>query len=146
VHIEHNGNTLTFVNRSGKQSAGTWTSPTQISAYGETVTIGSGTSTGELIWSDGTIWSEALSISGTDNGSGMTTIEAVPSKILVTDYLTGSGKTVHTVQTGTTNDGPLKSVQGIRVNTAIDWSNGDIWTNFDLDALNAFFLMGTGYP
>ena len=52
---------------------------------------------------DGTIWSEVVLLSGTNNGTGVTTIAAVPSHVLVTDYLTGSGKTVHTVQTGTTN-------------------------------------------
>jgi len=31
-------------------------------------------------------------MTGTNNGSGTTTVQAVPSKILVTDYLTGPGR------------------------------------------------------
>jgi hypothetical protein len=56
-----------------------------------------------LIWSDGTIWSENIVIKGTNNGTGTTTISAVPSKMIVTDYFNGHGKVVHTVQTGTRN-------------------------------------------
>jgi hypothetical protein len=103
VHITQNGNALIFSDRNGTQSPGAWINPTQIAASNETVTVGSGQSTGQLLWSDGTIWSEVVKIAGTNHGSGMTTIQAVPSKLLVTDYLTGSGATVHTVQTGTTN-------------------------------------------
>ncbi|MBI3860436.1 MAG: fibronectin type III domain-containing protein [Planctomycetia bacterium] len=103
VHIFQNGSALTFSDRNGKTSPGTWVSPTQLFGYGETVTIGSGPFSGQLIWDDGTIWSAVVHLTGTNNGSGVTTIAAVPSKVLVTDYLTGSGLTVHTVQTGTTN-------------------------------------------
>ena len=103
VSIVANGNGVTFVDRNGTTSPGTWLTPTQLLCYGETVTVGTGPLAGELIWADGTIWSEAVHLTGTNNGSGTATIQAVPSRILVTDYLTGSGQTVHTVQTGTTN-------------------------------------------
>jgi hypothetical protein len=102
VHITQNGNAVSFTDRNGTQSAGTWIDTTQLSAYGETVTVGSGASSGQLLWSDGTIWSEVVLLSGTSTGATVT-IAAVPSHVLVTDYLTGSGFTVHTVQTGTKN-------------------------------------------
>ncbi|MBI3866448.1 MAG: CSLREA domain-containing protein [Planctomycetia bacterium] len=103
VHILQNDGAVTFVDRNGKQSPGAWVSPTQLSAYGEDVTIGSGTSSGQLLWDDGTIWSEAILLQGNSNAPRTGTIAAVPSQVLVTDYLTGSGATVHAVQTGTTN-------------------------------------------
>ena len=43
-------------------------------------------------------------------------------------------------------DGSLNGVQGTRLNGKIFWSNGQVWDNFDFNALNAFFEMGTGYP
>jgi hypothetical protein len=35
---------------------------------------------------------------------------------------------------------------GTRLNGKIFWSNGQVWDNFDFNALNALFEMGTGYP
>jgi hypothetical protein len=40
----------------------------------------------------------------------------------------------------------LQGLTATRVNDKLFWSNGDIWDNLDLAALNAFFEMGTGYP
>ena len=116
VHIYQNGNAVTFSDRNGITSPGTWLSPTRLFGYGEAVTIGSGPFQGELRWNDGTIWNTVVSLTGTSNGSAVTIIETVPSKVLVTDYLTASGTRVHTVQTGTTNivfiDGNANMVLG----------------------------------
>jgi len=35
----------------------------------------------------------------------------------------------------------LPGVIGTRVNDEIEWSNGDVWANFDYDAINALFEM-----
>jgi len=43
-------------------------------------------------------------------------------------------------------DGSLKGITGTRLNGKIFWSNGQIWDDFDFNALNAFFEMGTAYP
>jgi hypothetical protein len=43
-------------------------------------------------------------------------------------------------------DGPLLGVTGTRLNGKIYWSNGEVWNNFNFDALNAFFEMRAVYP
>jgi hypothetical protein len=108
VHVAQNGTGVTFTDRNGAPSPGTWmldpvSNALELSGYGETVTVGSGTSIGELVWHDGTVWSEVVNLVGTNSGTGTTSIHAVPSKVLVTDYLLPSGETVHTAQTGTKN-------------------------------------------
>ncbi len=101
TRLIQNGTSLTFVDKFGNQSPGTWTSPTQISAsaWGETVTIG----TGQLLWQDGSVWSENLRLSGSKAGIGTTTISAAPSSLYVFDYVNGANKAVHLVLTGTNN-------------------------------------------
>src|SRR4029079_17780645 len=42
-----------------------------------------------------------LSMNGTNGGTGTTTITAAPSTLYVFDYINGSGKPVHLIQTGT---------------------------------------------
>jgi hypothetical protein len=87
VHITQNGSAQTFSDRNGKLSSGTWTSPTTISAYGETITIGSGRFTGQLLWQDGYVWREVVNLTGTDTGSGAATrIQAVPSNAFADQY------------------------------------------------------------
>jgi hypothetical protein len=133
THILQNGTSLTFVDKFGSTSPGFWTSPTQLfaTAWNQTVT----TAPGKLLWQDGTVWSENLVLMGTKGGKGTTTITANPSQISVTDYLTGTGKTVHIVQTGTTNlifiDSTGHMALGTFVNSTQAFSNdypGDIAT------------------
>src|SRR4029079_6830761 len=69
VHIIQNGSSVTFVDRNGAQSPGTWLSPNRLSAYGETVTIGSDPTVGQLLWDDGTVWNESVHLTATSNGS-----------------------------------------------------------------------------
>jgi hypothetical protein len=148
THIQQNGASLTFVDSLGGTSPGFWISPTQVfaTAWNESAT----TALGKLLWQDGSIWSEALSISGAKNGSGTTTITATPSQVYVTDYVNGFGKAVHLVQTGTTNVIFIDSlghmalgtfitpsqattpyypndVATIGANTVV-WSDGSVWT------------------
>ncbi len=101
THVIQNGTAITFVDKFGGTSPGVWISPSQLSAtaWGETVTTG----LGKLVWSDGSIWSENLSLQGANNGNGTATITSAPSQVSVFDYVNGSGKAVHLVQTGTTN-------------------------------------------
>ncbi|MBI3861889.1 MAG: DUF3494 domain-containing protein [Planctomycetia bacterium] len=99
VHVTQNGPAVAFTDKFGNTSPGTWLSPTQLSAFGETVTFG----TGQLMWSDGTAWSENILLSGTQNGGGAVTIAAVPNQIQVLAYLNGQNRTVYTISNGTSN-------------------------------------------
>jgi len=101
VQVIENGNSITFVNKFGATTPASWTSPTTLflSAWNESVTTGIGT----LTFQDGSIWSENLVLNGTNNGAGTTTIAAAPTMLYDFDYVNGSGKPVHLIQTGTNN-------------------------------------------
>jgi hypothetical protein len=148
THVIQGGSSLTFVDSQGNTSAGSWISPTQLfaTAWNESAT----TALGKLLWQDGSIWNENLVLQGARNGSGTASVSATPSQVSVTDYLNGSGKAVHLVQTGTTNVifidstghmslgtfiSPTQAttpyfpgdVAAIGANTVV-WSDGTIWT------------------
>lgn len=98
VHISQNGAALTFTDSMGTMSSGSWVSPTQISAYGETATIANG----QLSWADGSVWYENVNLTGALNGSGTTTITAAPSQLRVVNYTSSNGgASVHVVEMGT---------------------------------------------
>jgi hypothetical protein len=151
VHIMQTGAALTFVNKLGQTSAGHWISPTQFIAtdWGNEIgTVGNGI----ISWSVGVVWSENLALTGTQNGSGTTSITATPSPIYVSDYLNPGHLPVHLVQTGTNNvvvidatghmslgsfinstqfstsffPGQVATISGL--GDTITWSGGIIWT------------------
>jgi hypothetical protein len=151
VEIMQSGAALTFVNKLGQTSAGHWISPTQFMAtdWGNEIgTLG----TGIISWSVGVVWSENLALTGTQNGTGTTSITATPSPIYVSDYINPSGLAVHLVQTGTNNvviiDATGHMSQGTFINSTqfstpyfpgqiatisglgdtITWSGGIVWT------------------
>ena len=151
VQVIQNGTSLTFVNKLGQTSAGHWISPTQFIAtdWGNEIgTIGKGI----ISWSAGVVWSENLVLTGTNNGSGTTTITALPSPIYVADYVNPGGLAVHLVQTGTNNvvviDATGHMALGAFINSTqfttpyfpgqvatisgngnmISWSGGIVWT------------------
>lgn len=148
THVIQNGNSLTFVDKFGNTSPGTWISPTLLSAFGETVTVG----VGKLTWSDGSFWYQNLVLTGTRNGVPTTTIFSVPSQFVVFDYDNGHGSTVHVIETGTNKvifvDGMQRFSLGSFFNTAqatsdlypgdaatfssngntVTWQDGYIWT------------------
>jgi hypothetical protein len=151
VQISQSGAALTFVNKLGQTSAGHWISPTQFMAtdWGNEIgTLGNGI----ISWSVGVVWSENLALTGTQNGTGTTSITATPSPIYVSDYLNPSGLAVHLVQTGTNNvviiDATGHMSQGTFINSTqfstpffpgqiatisglgdtITWSGGIVWT------------------
>jgi hypothetical protein len=68
-----------------------------LTAFGLIATV----SNGKLTWSNGTVWYENVSLNGALNGAGTTNISARPSQFTVVDYTNGSGKSVHLVETGT---------------------------------------------
>jgi hypothetical protein len=99
AHVNTNGNNITFVDENGVSSAAVWINPTQLTAFGMTVTVGNGT----LMLSNGTIWYENVSLPGSLNGAGTTNISARPSQFTVLDFTNLSGAPVHVIETGTTS-------------------------------------------
>jgi len=132
THVVQNGtNSALFIDSIGSISVGLFVNRTQTSdpQYpNDMATFGTGTVT----WQDGIIWTQTAN---------------PPIKITATDQ---NGAVSHlrlqsaTVFVGL--DGPLQGVTGTRDNNEIEWSNGDVWANFDYDALNALIELGTSYP
>lgn len=135
TQVVQNGTSLTFVvDDSGESSPGYWISPTQVyaPAFGQTGTV----SGNKITWSGGNVW------------SGMTNLRPSTSVLIA---LTDTNGVVSYVQlTSATTlkavDGALAGLTATRQNNQIVWSNGDVWNNFDFNALNALFEMATGYP
>ncbi len=133
AHLIQNGsNQLAFIDSLGRVSLGVMTGPNTALADlypGDVATIGIDT----VSWQDGFVWTK--------------TSGAPP---LTTTFVDVHGAFSHVELTSATTllglDGPLQAVIGTRVNNEIDWSNGDVWADFDYDALNALFEMATGYP
>jgi hypothetical protein len=117
VHVTQNGPAVTFADKFGNTSPGTWISPTQLSAYGETVTIGLGTSTGQLLWADGTTWSMNAQLIGIQNPAGAATIVAVPNQIQVMNFQNGSGQPTYAISNGTSELGIIDSLGMMSVAT-----------------------------
>ena len=99
VHAAQHGNQVTFTDKNGNTSAGTWLGTNSMLAFGETLTIDKG----HVEWWDGTIWSANVDLKGSVSATalkpgiaipaiiGFSEITAAPSDLLVTNYLDGSG-------------------------------------------------------
>jgi len=133
VHLIQNGsNHVAFVDSLGRTTLGMVVSPGKVVSdlYGpnDVATISGNT----VSWQDGSLWTQ------TNN---------VPLTITFTDT---NGALTHVRLTSATTlvglDGEMAGVTATRQNGQIVWSNGAVWNNFDLSALNALFEMGTGYP
>ncbi len=133
--VQNGTSTALVVNGGGAMALAVLNSPTNptqatVAAWGNDVATFSG---GNITWSDGATW------------SALTT--ALPPLIAFTD--TNGAVTYAQLLTATTligRQGALVGVTGTRQDDKIIWSNGEIWDNFDLRALNALFEMATGYP
>jgi hypothetical protein len=133
VHLIQNGtNQLAFVDSLGRTSLGTMLSPTtaQADLYGpgDIATISGNT----VSWQDGSLWTQS---------------NALPLTITLTDT---NGVVSHVKLTSPTTmiglDRALQGLTATRQNGKLFWSNGAVWDNFDFNAINALFEMGTGYP
>jgi hypothetical protein len=133
AHLVRNGTaTAVFVNEQGALVLGTFSSSTQatVAAWNNDVAT---TSNGNINWSDGSVWTglaiaAPVLVAVTDTNAGVSTVQFLTATKLI-------GRA-----------GPLQGVTGTRQNDEIVWSNAEVWTNFDLSAINALFEMGTGYP
>jgi hypothetical protein len=145
--IIQNGTTaLTFIDGLGHSSTGNWINSTQL-VSNDAKGVGS-VSNGKIVWSNGDVWSEILTMQGTRIGAtGTTLIVATPTLITLTDT---NGAVSHARLVNATTivviDGAMSGVTGSRGNGTINWSNGAVWANFDFNALDALFSMVTKYP
>lgn len=125
VHLIQNGtNQVAFVDSFGRTSLGSMESPTTALADlypGDLATISGNT----VSWQDGSLWTQT---------------DVVPLTITLTDTngaVSHAKLTTRTMLVGL--DGALKGLTARRMNNTLLWSNGDVWDNFDNDALNALF-------
>lgn len=132
VHLIQNGTSqIAFVDGLGRTSLGTMLSPTTAQADhypGDVATFSGNTVT----WQDGFVWTQT---------------NALP---LMTTFTDTNGAVSHLQLTSSTTliglDGAAGGLTGTRHNGQIVWSNGAVWNNLDVNALNSLFEMGTGYP
>jgi hypothetical protein len=142
--VQNGTTTLGFVNSQGQSFSGNFTDPSHLITtspatgfpVGTTATIGGG----KITWSTGEVWSENLSIQGTNPGGTPVSITVTPTLItLVNAAGQLSFANITAPNTITVISGAMLGLTGTRVNGGISWSNGGTWSNFDFNALNAAF-------
>jgi hypothetical protein len=143
LHIIQNGTALTFVNKAGGTSPGKWISPTQVQAtnWGVTGTVANGT----ILWSNNSVWYKNLVAYASGGGSGLTSVTATDSQIILTNKSGGASRAQIT-GANTLIALDWGGVTGTRSNGKILWSNGTVWDNFDFNALDAVFSDIRQYP
>ena len=141
--LQNGTTTLTFVDGNGISYTGNWLDASHLVATG----FGTGTvANGMITWvrpnNITEVWSTALTIFGTQNGSGLTSITATPTLITVTDANNVSYTAIiPSPGTIVITSGALNGIVGTQRNGAILWSNGIVWDNFDYNALNVLFSL-----
>ncbi len=119
-----------FVKSDGSRAFGTLVSGTtyNIAAWNLQATFGPG----EVAFSNGSFWFQTNS--------------PLPS-VTLTDTTGATFKVQMLTQTTfIALGGSLAGMTGTRQDNAISWSNGDVWNDFDDNALHALFQMSVGYP
>jgi hypothetical protein len=145
--LQDGSTTLRFVNRFGNSNPGLFLSPTQVrdQGLGRTGTI----SNGQIIWSDGEVWTKALVINGTRAGTSpaqAVSITATNSLIQAAFGTETIGLQLLSLNTIRAKSGSLMGMIGRRQGGKIVWSNGVTWENLDFNALNALFADIQTYP
>ena len=136
VHLIQNGTSqVAFVDALGNTGLGSIKdgSTVQNPAWGPTGPVRT-LRANSIGWSNGYVWTQT---------------NVIPLLIALTD---AHGNVFHVQLTSATTlialDGGA-TIQGLtatRRDDTLVWSNGEVWDNFDLNALNALFQMATGYP
>jgi hypothetical protein len=146
--VQQDGSTtLRFVDRLGNATQGRFLTPTRLQdlGSGRTGTI----SNGQIIWSDGEVWTKALVIQGTRAGTSpaqAVSLTATNSLIQATTSTETIGLQLLSLNTIRAKSGSLMGMIGRRQGGKIVWSNGVTWENFDFNALNALFADIQSYP
>jgi hypothetical protein len=136
--------TLGFVNSQRQSFGGNFTDPMHLivtsPATGFPVNTTATIAGGKITWSTGEVWSESLSIRGTNPAGGQVSLSVTPTLItLVNPAGQISFANITGPNTIVVVAGAMQGLTGTRVNGGINWSNGGTWLNFDLNALNAAF-------
>ena len=148
VSILQDGTTsLRFVDRFGNITVGSFLSPTRLQdvGLGRTGTI----SNGQILWSDGVVWTKALVLQGTRAGTTPSQSVSITATSTVIQANTGTesfGLQLLSLNTIRAKSGSLMGMVGRRQGGKIVWSNGVTWENFDFNALNALFSDIQTYP
>jgi hypothetical protein len=148
--LQDGSTTLRFVNRFGNTNSGLFLTPTRVQdlGLGRTGTI----SNGQIVWSDGEIWSKALVIKGNRAGTtqavSITATNSVIQATIPTETigLETIGLQLLSLNTIRGKSGSLNGLIGRRQGGKIVWSNGVTWENLDFNALNALFADIQTYP
>ena len=132
VHAIRNGTAnVAFSDSLGHLSLGTFINPTQATDNDYPGDMATFTAT-TVNWQLGAIWTSTanppITVTAIDANSVGSHVALISRTLLVG------------------LDGPLQGIGGTRLNGRILWSNGQIWDDFDLNALNAFIEMGMTYP
>jgi hypothetical protein len=148
VTVQQDGTTtLRFVDRLGNTTQGRFLTATRLQdlGSGRTGTI----SNGQILWSDGEIWTKALVIQGTRAGTSpaqAVSLTATNNLIQATTSTETIGLQLLSLNTIRAKSGSLMGMIGRRQGGKIVWSNGVTWENFDFNALNALFADIQTYP
>ena len=143
--LQDGSTTLWFVNRFGNTNSGVFLTPTRLQdlGLGRTGTI----SNGQILWSDGEVWTKALLIKGNRAGTTQAvSITATNSVIQATTPTETIGLQLLSLNTIRGKSGSLSGLIGRRQGGKIVWSNGVTWENLDFNALNALFADIQTYP
>jgi len=134
---------LVLVNRAGEGAFGRWVSPTQIvvSDWGN---VSATVRDGQILWSNGTIWSKNLKTGGTTAAGGRIGIQVRPNEILLTNRAGGTSRARLLDQTSVYAID--WKVAGKLVNGRILWDNGTVWNGFSLNEFHAAFSDLTSLP
>jgi len=132
THAITNGTSnLAFADSLGRLSLGVFSSATQATANAYPGDMATFTAT-TVTWQDGAVWTRTSAppntITATDANGNVSHV-----KLLTNDSVVGL-------------DGPLRGVTGTRQDGKLVWSNGDIWDDFDFNALNSLFEIELGIP
>ncbi len=125
-----NGSTVLFIRADGSRAFATLISGTtyNIAAWNLQATF----SPGKVTFNNGSSWTQ--------------TNDPLPT-VTFTDTNGASFKVqMLTRTTFVALGGSLGAIPATRQNGKLAWANGTVWNNFDFNAVNALFLMATGYP
>ncbi len=125
-----NGNTVLFIKSDGSRAFATLVSGTtyNIAAWNLQATF----SPGKVTFNNGSFWTQTNAplptVTFTDTNGASFKVQMLTR----TTFIAFSGS--------------LAAIAATRQDGKLAWANGTVWNNFDFNAVNALFLMATGYP
>ncbi len=125
-----NGSQVLFVKSDGSRAFGTLVSGTtyDITAWGLQATI----SAGRVDFNNGSFWTQL------DSPLPVVTLTDTTGEVFKVRVLSST--------TFVALSGSMAGMTATRQDDTLAWSNGAVWNNYDVNAVNALFQMSTGYP